>query len=223
MNECTVHSLFATPVYTTEFKKDSKLEAFLKNVEVADKFKNEEYLATENVKTFGIHSKDIKILRSAECSELRSFILHHATTFGNKVLGFDVDEYVDVISWVSIKLPGNLHSPHVHPNSIISGVYYFDSNLETTPITFSDTTKNQARTYTLSPKKNLKSLSTFAVESATFTLKLGDIILFPSYLKHSVQFNTTNEKRYSLAFNIIPKVKSGQYDDLTLFEYKDAL
>lgn len=223
MNDCTVHSLFPTPVYITQFKRDEKLEKFLKNVEVADKFKNGEYIKSDNVKNFGLHSKDIKILRMKECSELRTFILHHAKVLGNKVLGFDADDYVDTISWVSIKVPGSHHTPHVHPNSVISGVYYFDSNLESTPISFADTTRQPLRTYSLSPRKNLESKSAFAVESATFSLNLGDVILFPSYLKHAVQYNQTNENRYSLAFNIIPKYSSGMYDDLTLFEYKDAL
>ena len=162
------------------------------------------------------------MLREKECAELRQFILNHAKDLGNKVLGYDVSEYQDVLSWVSTKESGDYHTGHTHPNSLISGVYYFDSN--TTPLCFVDSTRNPVqRVCNISPLKNAKSESTFALETVVLDIQVGDVVLFPSYLKHTVLTNTTNLPRYSLAFNIMPKYNLGDVTELTLFDYGDAI
>jgi len=38
------------------------------------------------------------------------------------------------------------------------------------------------------------------------------LVLFPSYLRHGVLKNKSNETRYSLAFNIVPVGKYGEGD-----------
>jgi hypothetical protein len=43
----------------------------------------------------------------------------------------------------------------------------------------------------------------------------GLLLLFPSYLPHSVPLNETNYTRCSLAFNVVPTIGFGSEDNLT--------
>jgi uncharacterized protein (TIGR02466 family) len=217
MSEVTVHALFPTPVCVFEYKPTDALGKYLKTqVTVSDQ-------PIEIKKAFGTYSKNIKVLRQPECAELRKFILSKCKLFGNTVMGYAVNEYIDTISWVSIKTPGDSHTPHIHPNSLISGVYYFDENLKECPITFADPGSTVNKNATISVLRNKNSESTFASDHVTLDVRLGELVLFPSYLKHMVETNQTTQNRYSLAFNIMPRYSVGIDGDLTLFEYGDAL
>lgn len=225
MSEFTVHALFPTPVCVFNYKPDVKLQTFLKTQTIKPIFTEAEtrdQFAPVKQK-YGTHSENIKVLRKPECVELRKFILNKCKIFGNTVLGYEVPEYIDTISWVSIKSPGDEHIPHIHPNSFISGVYYFDANVERCPILFADPglASNKNNTIALPRKENLES--TFATEIVRLHLKHGELVIFPSYLKHMVEKNITNSNRYSLAFNVVPRYHVGSDSELTLFNYEDAI
>ena len=101
-------------------------------------------------------------------------------------------------SWLNKNRKGESHHEHVHPNSIISGVWYPVIHDKLPPIQF----RNRAqRDVELSTER----YNTF--NSATFMLPLnpGELILFPSNLTHSVQPNLGDEERMSLSFNTYPK------------------
>ena len=103
---------------------------------------------------------------------------------------------------------GESHHEHVHPNSMVSGVWYPQIHETLPPIQFRH--KNQ-RDVTLSAEK----YNTF--NSATFLLpmKCGELILFPSNLSHSVPVNQSDEERISLSFNSWPKGNMGDIKSLT--------
>ena len=52
----------------------------------------------------------------------------------------------------------------------------------------------------------------------TYVPKNGDIYLFPSFLKHSVEKNLNKKNRYSLAFNFLPSGKFGTDKNLDYME-----
>ena len=56
-----------------------------------------------------------------------------------------------------------------------------------------------------------------SINSETFYLPLvsGELILFPSHLRHSVPRNTSDEVRISLSFNTFVKDSLGSQDSLT--------
>ena len=118
------------------------------------------------------------------------------------------NDFVISTSWMSKTDPGGYSQMHMHKNSFYSGVYYFNeydndsSALEfETPLTaYSDfqlipTEFNimNSQSWKIWPEKNL-------------------LVLFPSYLRHGVRENKSNETRYSLAFNIVPVGKYGEGD-----------
>lgn len=213
-----IHSLFPTPLCVTEYQPTDELCEFLIGQRIAGRFSNKNGQITKQ--NFGTVSENVQMLRTPQCADLRQYILGAAKILANDIMGFKVDAVVDVLSWVSIKDKAEQHQVHSHPNSMISGVYYFDKN--TTPISFVDTSNN-TKTFEFRVGRNFESQSAFSANPYTLLPKVGSLVMFPSYLNHCVNSNETQDKRYSLAFNIVPKFKVGTIEELTLFNYGDAI
>jgi ectoine hydroxylase-related dioxygenase (phytanoyl-CoA dioxygenase family) len=60
-------------------------------------------------------------------------------------------------------------------------------------------------------KKDLK----YAWQDFSITFEPGLLVLFPSYLHHSVPLNKTDKPRQSLAFNVVPEIGFGDERNLT--------
>ena len=75
--------------------------------------------------TTGEISKNTYILDEPENKTIKDFILNKIYEYGNKILGYDYEKFKLTQSWISCKKPGQMHDIHTHPNSIISGVFYF--------------------------------------------------------------------------------------------------
>ena len=136
-----------------------------------------------------------------------------------------IDEYVDKIivpesenfklkitqSWLNYTEPGQNHHPHTHPNSIISGVFYFNANGDDDKILF--------YSYNEYPqiiiKTKLSGASQLNSHSWWFPVKSKSLILFPSSMKHSVPHTTSDKTRISLSFNTFPVGDLGALVDLT--------
>jgi uncharacterized protein (TIGR02466 family) len=158
------------------------------------------------VKKFGEISQNTYILNSDECKNLRNIILKYALEFGTNSLGYSYQSYKFSQSWISHKKPTQSHSPHMHSNSLISGVFYYSSSsLESLPITFHKQSPTSINAPLINIDMNEKILTPYSANTLSLHCQPGDLILFPSYLHHSVPENTTNNTRKSLAFNIIPE------------------
>jgi uncharacterized protein (TIGR02466 family) len=99
-------------------------------------------------------------------------------------------------SWVSHKSPGQYHTMHTHANSVVSGVYYFEDIDENSPIVFHHTVSSN--------NLNTMDVPTNGPFSASLRVHKNNIVMFPSYLNHSVPINKSNKVRKSLAFNLVP-------------------
>tara|TARA_B100000131_G_scaffold42247_2_gene37991 strand:+ start:13558 stop:14232 length:675 start_codon:yes stop_codon:yes gene_type:complete len=168
-----------------------------------------------NTKQYGSHSKNTYILDEPECKEFKKYILKKVKEYNDKVLGYDVDEWIFSQTWVSHKEPGQSHIAHTHPNSIISGVFFYGGVADdTSAIEFH---KPQAfssfNTFSIEKKFNEKNPNTW--NSFAISFDVGKFILFPSYLQHSVPMNTTNIVRKSISMNIVPKGGVGDKGSLT--------
>jgi len=199
--------LFPTPVYTTTIPLSfSKVILFFDKQDMGTDSDHDNY---------GYRSKDSYILDKPECKELSEFILSNAKVYADQ-LGYDYPEYRFGQSWISIKAPGQHHTMHTHPNGLISGVFYYGPTSEKTPaIKFHKMTAGINVSYiqpkTVDKKKDLKySHSEFSI-----MFEPGLLLLFPSYLHHSVPLNKTDKHRQSLAFNIVPTMGFGDERHLT--------
>lgn len=201
--------LFPSPLFTAVYTDGNldKTIKFLDSCEVIDGGKSNEY---------GFHSKDTYILNHEECEPLSNFIKQSLSYFGKEVLMYDYEEYSFSQSWISHKMPGQFHTMHTHPNSLISGVFYYGENDPDIPaISFHKPVIGVNASY-LSPKYVAdRRSSQYAWESFHVNYTPGLLLLFPSYVFHSVPINKSSKIRKSLAFNVLPKGKIGDEHSLT--------
>ena len=104
--------------------------------------------------------------------------------------------------WSIINPTNSSNSRHIHSNNYISAAYYIKAPTNSGDIVFYDPrSANVIRTPTIDSQNKLNS-TTFSVSP-----KEGLLVLFPSYLHHSVDVNNSNDERVVISFNIdlVPK------------------
>lgn len=114
-------------------------------------------------------------------------------------------------SWCNYNSMGDSHHRHCHPNSILSGVYYVQTDEE-----------DKINFYNDAPNSNgLELIPTeyneYNSKSWWLPATQGTLVLFPSDLQHSVSKRTHNgPDRISLSFNTFFTGTIGTKDGLTL-------
>jgi len=208
MHKSEVLDLFPTPVYMTMLPvKLSSVIPFLDSQDMNTESDEDNY---------GRRSKDSYILHKPECDGLRKFVLDSVQDFADNTLLYNYSSYKLSQSWVSHKQPGQHHTMHTHPNSLISGVFYYGPVEEFTPaIKFHKMTVSVNQSSIMPKVKADKRSSKFAWSEFSVNFEPGLLVLFPSYLHHSVPVNKSNSVRCSLAFNIVPTTGFGEEESLT--------
>jgi uncharacterized protein (TIGR02466 family) len=102
--------------------------------------------------------------------------------------------------WANINSPGGMNSPHIHPNSLFSGVYYVKSNPKAGRLKIYDPRPgvqfNMPSRKEGNPGKDLwRDVNIDPIP--------GRIIMFPAWLWHSVEENISDKTRISVSFNFI--------------------
>ena len=186
--------------------------------------KAEMWLDKESRMEYGLHSRNTYIMDEPECVQLKKFILDMAKDFAHNTLLYDYDEWTFSQTWVTWKAPGQQHVPHTHPNSILSGVFFYGYGEEGTPAIEFNRNDFQGNTQTIMLKeKSDKRASPFAWKRFTIPFKAGTLLMFPSYFRHSVPVNKTQYTRKSVSMNIVPKGMLGDPHSLTELQFQKVL
>ena len=136
-----------------------------------------------------------------------------ANTYCEKI--FCTKNRVDITqAWVQRNGRGSFTHDHTHPNSILSGVFYF-RNDDQAPITFSKDIINRLAL----PQEKSTTLNS---EAFVLHPKSGDLLIFPSNLRHSVSINPKEESRYCMSFNSFCYQTLGQKESLTHLTIKEG-
>lgn len=106
----------------------------------------------------------------------------------------DVPQMVIRSMWGNINPKGGFNFTHVHPSSWMSGVYYIQLPEGNNEIVFED--PRPARMMDFQRSSLIKD------EYFSHYSKVGQLLLFPSWLPHFVSPNTSNENRISISFNV---------------------
>ena len=175
--------LFPTPLLIVSYEQpiDKELD-YLKTISYRKQQQNGNF-----------RSDDSYLLRNEEFKDIKNFLGEAINKFTTNVLNTK-QRLVITQCWANRNPKGSKHHEHVHPNSIVSGVMYFQINEKLPPISF---TKDRQDGMKLNPEKYNH------MNSETFMLpcKPGELILFPSSLRHSVPTNHSEEDRISVSFN----------------------
>lgn len=97
-------------------------------------------------------------------------------------------------SWLTLTGNGESHHEHTHPNSVASGVLYINLG-ENDGISFYRNEDSQWYEF-LREKETYYSAKSFFIPC-----EVGDIVIFPSNLRHGVKQSSSPVERISLAFN----------------------
>jgi len=200
MIESTVNGIFPTPVYMSKLDRDLTK----KELSFIDKSKLDLH-NNEGNKT----SNDNYILNQKVFSKLKEDLDLRVQDYFKKVLSTTdaVTPYITQ-SWLNYTETKQYHHKHVHPNSLVSGVFYVNCHEELDKIKFFNEGYK-----TIKPE--IKDWNLYNSESWWFTVKTGDIILFPSSLTHMVENKEGTNTRISLAFNVFIKGTIGNNKSLT--------
>lgn len=155
-------------------------------------------------------SENYYILNDEKLKDLKSFINESVLDYFKNVYAPDklVVPYITQ-SWINYTEPGQYHHKHTHTNSIISGVFYVDADVEVDKVFFYRNTSSNQLTITT------QNWNIYNSESHYYPVSSNDLVLFPSNLQHMVQTTENNKKtRISLAFNVFVKGYLG--DDKSL-------
>jgi len=113
-------------------------------------------------------------------------------------LEVDFDRVEITGCWANINPIGTQHRMHHHPNNFLSGVYYVRSGGKGGEIEFSD--PRPGAEIMMPPVKSNTRFNRNIVSAEPFE---GRLVMFPSYLKHSVNVNKHDSERISIAFNLM--------------------
>jgi uncharacterized protein (TIGR02466 family) len=200
MTEAVINGIFPTPIYIS--KLDRKLTPL--ELKFVDKNKKDFYKNEGN-----ITSNNNYILNEKPFLNLKKELDLRVKDYFKKVISSTdaVTPYITQ-SWLNYTETNQFHHKHTHPNSLVSGVFYINCDDKFDKIKFFNETYK-----TIKPE--IKEWNIWNSESWWFSVKSGDVILFPSSLTHMVETKEGTNTRISLAFNVFIKGTVGNNKNLT--------
>ena len=100
--------------------------------------------------------------------------------------------------WANVNPKGASHPVHSHPNNFLSGVYYVRTHEGADTVNFHD-----PRPQTANIRPPVTELTAENTDQVVVKVSDGTLLMFPSWLSHSVDTSDSNEFRISISFNIM--------------------
>ena len=190
-----MHLFFSTPIWASQIEDYQKINndmlSYIINLQRLDPVG----VIKSNFK--GWHSKDFN-LKDKEPKNFITAIKKNLNEALNDMNWNLVSQSVKISNmWAIVNEQSALNQKHQHSNSDISAAYYVEAHENCGDIVFYD--PRPARTYkhplAKSPNKLNATVNSIKPEP-------GMLVLFPSYLDHSVNTNLSNKKRIVISFNL---------------------
>ena len=187
--------LFPTPVWTIQLENFRNINEEMFNFIKETQMKDQTGIKKSNNK--GWHSKDFNMQET----EPQNFI---------KIISPSIEKVMEDMNWEKenqsikissmwaiINIGGSTNSRHQHSNSTLSAAYYVRAPKDCGDIVFYDPRPAPVFCYPTAVGSNLLNAQVNSI-----TPKEGALILFPSYVEHSVNENLSNEERIVISFNV---------------------
>lgn len=100
--------------------------------------------------------------------------------------------------WATVLAPGASHRLHSHPNNFLSGVYYVRAGEGADTINFHDP-RRQASVI----RPPVVELTAENTDQVVVRVSDGTLLVFPSWLEHSVDSTSGEGDRISISFNLM--------------------
>ena len=192
---------FPTPVWTLQLDNYQSInEQMYKFIKITQS-KDQQGISKSNIK--GWHSKDFN-MQENEPKDFIKFILPAIEQVISDMNWEKQKQSININNmWAIINTGGAANLRHQHGNSTISGAYYVRAPKNSGDIVFYDPRPAPVYTYPKALNPNLLNAQVNGISP-----KEGALVLFPSYLDHSVNENLSNEERIVISFNITIQIKS---------------
>ena len=192
---------FPTPVWTLQLDNYQSInEQMYKFIKITQS-KDQQGISKSNIK--GWHSKDFNMQEN----EPKNFIKFILPAIEQVITDMNWEKQKQSINinnmWAIINTGGSTNLRHQHGNSTISGAYYVRAPNNSGDIVFYDPRPAPVYTYPKAVNPNLLNAQVNGISP-----KEGALVLFPSYLDHSVNENLSNKERIVISFNITIQVKT---------------
>ncbi len=185
---------FATPVWTYQLNNYQKINDLMDGYIKSLKNKDEVGIKKSNIK--GWHSSNFD-LKENEPQNFIKFILPSIEQVMTD-MNWDKNQKAKIDNmWAIINTGGSANFRHQHGNSSISGAYYVKAPIDCGDIVFYD--PRPAPVYS---HPNVIEPNSLNAQINGISPKEGALVLFPSYLEHSVNENKSNSERIVISFNI---------------------
>lgn len=187
--------IYSVPLWQSEYPEFEEHKEIILNA--CKRYQQENPISENKSNICGYQSP--RFLHAKE--ELRS-LFEYICQMGFKAssdLDFiDCDVFI-TSSWVSVNSSRQcMNSEHVH-GEVFSGVFYLSAPEESGKLVLQNPAINRMwKGCALTSQKN-----PFTGESIRIEPVEGNILLFPSYLPHSVETNNHDKERISISFNLI--------------------
>ena len=192
--------LFPTPVWTIQLPNYNEVNEQMFNYIKLQQKNDGIGINKSNVK--GWHSKDF----DHNTKEIQIFIAFILPAIEQVMTDMNWEKQKQTAKinniWSIINKGGSANLRHQHGNSTISGAYYVRAPINSGEIVFYD--PRPAPVYS---HPNVVSPNLLNTQVNSITPKEGALVLFPSYLDHSVNENLSNEERIVISFNIRIQIK----------------
>ena len=185
-----INDIFSTPVYKTNIDNFQSIQTEIEDAVdiLSDSFgMREDWGTTHYISdvTFSdniIKELDMNILEKEILKHIQKYRKH--TPFGNKFSRYSLvgDAHITA-SWLTRFEKGNFSSIHDHGMDDISGCYYYKTSGKDGDFFYESSSPWGGRV-NVPPEE-------------------GQLLLFPSWMKHGVLSNDTESIRMSLAFNVV--------------------
>ena len=203
MTKPVIQSIFPTPIYTTKINRGFTKQEL--------QFVKEQKKHCSNNQG-NINTKDNYILNRKEFKNIKKFLDKHCKDYLETIVcpKNNIELYITQ-SWLNYTEANQYHHKHEHPNSVVSGVFYFDSDVKNDKILFSHSKGYQQ----ISPETDKEKFNLWNSGTWFFPVETGNLFMFPSSTTHQVETKKGTNTRISLAFNTFYKGSVGSNTKLT--------
>jgi len=190
-----MHLFFSTPIWVSKIDNYENLNVNM--LSYINDLQNKDPQGIIKSNFNGWHSKNFNLKEDMPAKFISSISKNINTALND--MGWDLtSQYIKITNmWSIINEEGAFNQKHHHSNSDISAAYYVSAHDECGDIVFYD--PRPARVYknpiAKSPNKLNATINSVKPEN-------GLLVLFPSYLEHSVNPNLSNKKRVVISFNL---------------------
>jgi len=197
MNEKKIYNLFPVPIF--HYKVENYKEINEELINYILRLKKKDKIGNNRSNIGGWHSPNFDLVKEETPI---NFINKFKDFLKNIIINEFGWEYLPnkqriVAMWAIINKKNSFNIMHNHQNCYLSAAYYVKKPERSGDISFFDPVEPKTYRY---PEKEKGTFHSNQV--VTLRPEEGDLLIFPSYLYHSVEPNLSDEDRIVISFNI---------------------